>query len=198
MLWEAELATNPAAPKPLVLDTTYPDLPTVAVWHQPTHSWKLRKQGNSVLECIMWIPLIESGTLCVFCSAMSPPVQLRTTNSKQLWMVISGKELQHPTFHDACLARGLLQDDSEWERCLHDINIHASAAHMRDTFVTILCYNEMTDPLGLWEKFKEHMTADYLLRARQQQRELRDRLVPQLNEGQRSAYDPIITAALQP
>ena len=33
-----------------------------------------------------------------------------------------------PTFHAACLARGLLEDDSEWRQCLQE-TAHMASGH---------------------------------------------------------------------
>ena len=44
------------------------------------------------------------------------------TSFEDLCRVDGGNPL--PTFHQACLARGLLEDDNEWRQCLQE------AAHM--------------------------------------------------------------------
>ena len=47
-----------------------------------------------------------------------------------------------PTFHQACLARGLLEDDNEWRQCLQEA-AHMASGHqlrVRNLFVTILLH----------------------------------------------------------
>ena len=34
-------------------------------------------------------------------------------------------DIVHPTYKAACIARGLLQDDSEWENCLQEATVIA-------------------------------------------------------------------------
>jgi hypothetical protein len=66
----------------------------------------------------------------------------------------------HPTFKDACIARGLLEDDSEWCQCLRGARHMATGYQLRHLFVTILHDCTPTDPRALWEKFADHICDD--------------------------------------
>jgi DNA replication protein DnaC len=63
----------------------------------------------------------------------------------------------HPTFKDACIARGLLEDDSEWHQCLSEARHMATGYQLHHLFVTILCDCTPTDPRRLWEEFADHI-----------------------------------------
>jgi hypothetical protein len=76
-------------------------------------------------------------------------------------------QVEHPTFKAACIARGLLQDDEEWRRCLQDASISATPHQLRDLFANILVFNDVADPLALWQEFKEDLAEDVLHHARQ-------------------------------
>jgi hypothetical protein len=264
MMWQLALATNPAAPKPVALDKNYPEFPTIAVWDQKEKVWKERRRGTAASRIYYVNPSdVERYALrLLLCHVPGPTsfAYLRTTVNTE-----TRESVQHATFQAACLARGLLQDDSEWEQCLEDVNIHATPAQLRGTFVDILAYNAVSNALELWEKFKEPMTEDYLHRAKlqnpqrefddqlfgqtlreldrlllncgnrksardfglpviemhrlpgvdynaqeghaliddekakypvEQQQEIRDRVVPLLNEGQRNAFGPVVEKAL--
>jgi hypothetical protein len=74
--------------------------------------------------------------------------------------------LQHPTqytsFKEACQQRGLLQDDAEWAQCMEEAVNMASASCLRALFVALLVFNDVANPLALWERFKEDMAEDFL------------------------------------
>ena len=71
-------------------------------------------------------------------------------------------DIQYDTFEAACRARGLLIDDTEWDRTLSDAATTASPRQMRELFVTILANCEPSDPCQLWDDYKEYMSEDFL------------------------------------
>lgn len=68
----------------------------------------------------------------------------------------------HPTFKEAAIQRHLLESDVEWEHCLDEAVVFQLPPQMRHTFAYICIFGQVTDPLFLWEKFKEHMIIDFL------------------------------------
>ena len=74
--------------------------------------------------------------------------------------------VRHSTFQDACRARGLLQDDEEWRRCIEEANISHTARALRSLFATILTECEPADPALLWDEFKHILCEDILYRYR--------------------------------
>jgi hypothetical protein len=76
----------------------------------------------------------------------------------------------HYTFQQACVSRGLLQDDAEWFRCMEDaceVSGAMMAWQVRNLFAIILDYNRPQRPLALWLRFKEAMCEDLVYKARQ-------------------------------
>jgi hypothetical protein len=71
----------------------------------------------------------------------------------------------HPTFKVACLARGLLQDDAEWDQC------HSEAAGIQlpknlwQFFANLLIFNNITNLRRLWDMHKGGLTKDFLHQA---------------------------------
>jgi len=76
-------------------------------------------------------------------------------------------DVVQPTFKAACLARGLLDDDDEWGRCLQDASLYSSPVQLRAMFVTILLFNEVANPKELFENHIDAMAEDFLYKARQ-------------------------------
>ena len=68
----------------------------------------------------------------------------------------------YDSFRDACIARGLLEDDHLWTNTMEEVIIHGSAAKIRQTFCTLLIHGEPNNPLQLWERFKEDMMSDFI------------------------------------
>ncbi len=73
----------------------------------------------------------------------------------------------HPTFKAACLARGLLQDDVEWDQCLLEAAGVQLPRSLRQLFASLLIYNNVTNHGRLWDRHKGALTKDFLHQARQ-------------------------------
>jgi hypothetical protein len=73
----------------------------------------------------------------------------------------------HPTFKVACLARGLLQDDVEWDQCLSEAAGMQLPRSLRQLFASLLIYNNVTNRGRLRDRHKEALTEDFLHQARQ-------------------------------
>ena len=67
----------------------------------------------------------------------------------------------YDTYREACLARGLLQDDAEWRGALADAAITALPAGIRSLFVAIVLFSEPASPADLFAEFCTAMSEDY-------------------------------------
>ena len=70
--------------------------------------------------------------------------------------------VQYETFQAACLARGLLDGDKEWQDAMTEAYQFASPRYLRQMFVLILIYNHVSDPQKLWNNTWEFMSEDIL------------------------------------
>ncbi|CAF4405578.1 unnamed protein product, partial [Rotaria magnacalcarata] len=66
------------------------------------------------------------------------------------------------TFIEAARRRGLLHDDTEYERCLTEAVLFQVPQLLRTLFCVILLYCNPTKPINLWNSFKGHMTEDFM------------------------------------
>ncbi len=64
------------------------------------------------------------------------------------------------TFHEACLRRGLLEDDNKWRQCLQEAGDMATGRQLRDLFATLLRDCTPSDPLRLWMDFRDKICDD--------------------------------------
>lgn len=91
--------------------------------------------------------------------------QIRGPTSFQSLKIVDN--VQHETFHAACKALGLLEDDKHWEHTMQDAAISESPVKLRNLFVIILIFCHVSDPVDLWLKFRNVMTEDILYSFRQ-------------------------------
>jgi PIF1-like helicase len=71
---------------------------------------------------------------------------------------VNGETCQ--TFHEACLRRGLLEDDREWEICLEDAAHIKTGSQLRHLFTTLLLFCTPAQPNILWQKFRDNICDD--------------------------------------
>ena len=62
--------------------------------------------------------------------------------------------IHHDTFRAACVARGLLQDDQEWDEALREAAMIKSGRHLRSMFAIMLMNNKVASPLAFWDAQK--------------------------------------------
>ena len=64
------------------------------------------------------------------------------------------------TFHEACLKRGLLEDNGEWHICLQDAAEIQTGSQLRHLFTTLLLFCTPTQLNILWMTFREKICDD--------------------------------------
>ena len=71
-----------------------------------------------------------------------------------------------PTFREAAIARHLLDDDREWQKCLYEASQIKTGSQLRYLFASIIGFGAPVDPFELWSEFKDTLCEDLLYRAR--------------------------------
>ena len=66
------------------------------------------------------------------------------------------------SFHEACLLRHLLSDDSAWEHTLQEATTFCMPSKLRDLFVTICLHCDPFNAFELWENYKDAMIEDFI------------------------------------
>jgi len=132
---------------------TYPEFPQHFTWKAQTKSWETRERGFAL------------GRMYYVGLAAGERFYLRT-----LLTVVKGpKSFQdlrtfrgttYPTFHDACMARGLLENDGEWQQCLEEASAMQTGHQLHQLFATILNFCSPTNPAMLWANFRQHICDD--------------------------------------
>ena len=70
----------------------------------------------------------------------------------------------YTTFHEAAFAMGLVEDDREWEIVMEESSVVASSSQMRSLFVIILTHGMPMNPSFLWDKYKNSMSEDFMMK----------------------------------
>lgn len=81
---------------------------------------------------------------------------------------VNGKVLN---YQEACLARYLIFDDSEWYGCLTEASISCSPSMLRTLYCLILIHNDPGNPLKLFETFKKKLSEDYIYKEKMKEKE---------------------------
>lgn len=68
----------------------------------------------------------------------------------------------YETFKDAAIARGLLENDEEWYKCLEEAAIRQMPSQLRNLFCTICVFCSPTDPIALFFKYRFYFIEDFL------------------------------------
>jgi hypothetical protein len=79
------------------------------------------------------------------------------------------EEIEYPTFKAACLAQGLLEDDTEWKLCIQDASRMQTGTQLRNLFAAILIHSDPSDPKALWITFREYFCDDLKYQLTRQQ-----------------------------
>lgn len=72
----------------------------------------------------------------------------------------------YSTFREACQARGLIGDDTEWSCVFDEAVIWATPYLLRNLFMTILVYCDIGNVRALFDKYWKYMTDDITYRLR--------------------------------
>jgi hypothetical protein len=136
--YAAALAVDPAALLPVALSTCYQDAPKIATWDAAKKRWALRRNNRTRPVGRLYNVMPSAGeryyVRLLLHNVCGPTCweDLRSTGEGDAKVV-------HPTFMAACLARGLLQDDAEWTRCMEEARLAATPHQTRCAGATIGC-----------------------------------------------------------
>jgi hypothetical protein len=149
----------PGSTGDLARTLTYQDFPNHFVLQSDKNNpqskvWRLRQRNTFALGRITYISPTagERFHLRMLLMVVRGP---RSFNDLK---TVDGQICQ--SFHDACLKRGLLEDDGEWEICLQDAADIQTGSQLRRLFTTLLLFCTPTQPNVLWFKFRDKICDD--------------------------------------
>ena len=132
---------------------TYQEFPQHFVYKDDKHAWTMRQRGFALGRMYFVPPTAgERFYLRTLLTVVKGPrsfEDLRTYNG-----------IICDTFHEACLARGLLEDDGEWHQCLQDAADMQTSKQLRHLFTTILLFCSPSEPHLLWDQYRMSICDD--------------------------------------
>ncbi|GKC59340.1 DNA helicase PIF1/RRM3 [Tanacetum coccineum] len=124
---------------------TYADIPKHYVCHEHSKLWKKRRHR----KCIGRIVYSSLASEEHYYLRMLLNV-VRGVFSFEELMTVNKRVCA--TFKEACFAYGLLHDDKEWSHAIIEPSLWALGPQLRDIFVTMLIFCDVSRPLKLWEE----------------------------------------------
>ncbi|XP_057290338.1 uncharacterized protein LOC130613035 [Hydractinia symbiolongicarpus] len=145
----------------------YPDIPLYFVFNK-NKVWKPRQRGHGKIVSRMYSVSLRAGEL--FYLRMLLLHTPGATSFEDL-RTVNGNAAE--TFRDACLLRGLLQDDTEWNNTLQEAVNFQMPRQLRQLFAVILTHCEPSGPFTFWTRYKDAMYEDYIHQMNEEQAEYR-------------------------
>jgi len=143
----------------------YQDFPEWFVWKKDVKKWQPRQRGSTVGRMIYVHPTAgERFYLRLLLTSVRGSTSFEDLRSFEGQI--------HGTFKAACIARGLLEDDNEWNVCLREAATFATGSRFRSLFAMILKVCGPAQPALLWETYKEDASDDVVALERRLRRDL--------------------------
>ena len=148
---------------PAAKDLTYDEMPAYYIFDSKEKLWNRRRRPlyePDVIGRLRQVPLtatsIETYYLRILLQIVRGPESFADLRQYQ--------SSSHDTYKQACFARGLITDDSEWDAALQEASSTMGGAQLRQLFVVILTSCNPNSPLDLWLSHWEAMGEDFAWR----------------------------------
>ena len=138
---------------------TYAEIPMHYVWHEKNKMWKERKTQKSIGRIHYSHP--ASGERYYLRMLLNI---VRGPESFEKLMTVNDRLCS--TFKEACFVYGLLNDDTKWKHAISEASVWAFGPQLRDMFVTILLFCDVSRPIKLWEENWQILSEDILHKKR--------------------------------
>ncbi|CAI0430085.1 unnamed protein product [Linum tenue] len=140
---------------------TYAQIPNSYTWNENDNEWTPRKKGFAIGR-IAYVPPGSGDVffLRLMLTKIHGPtryVALRTVKGEVC-----------PSYEKACEKLGLLSDSSEWVRVFQEISASSMPNLIRSTFVCMLMFCEVPNPIELFESSWKFMAEDHAYSLRKQ------------------------------
>ena len=154
---------NRTAGDPQSLQYLYAEFPWHYRWDKGQKRWVPRKQWPNIGRPYFIHP--SKGEL-YFLRLLLNHVRGAGDFDDFLW--VPGRQGLSANYRDACLARGLLEGDEEWDRCLTEAATFQMGQQLRCLFAQLLLFCNPSSPLQLWRQHWDQLTDDVLRTRRAQ------------------------------
>ncbi|CAB3251273.1 unnamed protein product [Arctia plantaginis] len=156
---------------PFAATLMYVEMPKCYTWNQSTKKFQRRKQGTPDPD---WPQVFSTDALgrmytvhprndeCFYLRLLL--VNVRGPKSFAHLKTVNGHQCQ--TYREACQLLGLLENDFHWDFTLADSVVSLNAYQIRTLFAIIITTCFPSQPIQLWNKYKDDICEDILHRLR--------------------------------
>ncbi|XP_026467825.1 uncharacterized protein LOC113371412 [Ctenocephalides felis] len=141
---------------PFAATLMYVDMPKYYTWNQSTKNFQRRKQGTPIPD---WPHVFSTDALVA--TAVGKCTWTKTFEHLK---PVNGHRCQ--TYREACQLLSLLENDSHWDLTLADSVVSSNAYQIRTLFAIIITTCFPSQPIQLWNKYKDDICEDILHRLR--------------------------------
>lgn len=141
-------------------DLLYIEYPKYYTWDKSKKQWK-RRTKNKVCIGRLYTAHPQEGER-YFLRILLHHVK----GAKSYSDMKTYKNKRYDSFREACIARGLLEDDEEWDKALTDATTFSMIHSIRILYPNLLINGNVNKPYELWLKHKDAMTEDILYKVR--------------------------------
>ena len=132
------------------------NIPYNYVFDTTRKAWKVRSRGGNKIISRMYSASPKEGERFYLRVLL---LHLPGATSFDFLKTYNGQLF--PSFREACLARGLLEGDEEWNRTLEEVAAVGTPKQLRQTFCFLLTHCELNNPLELWTNHRICMIEDF-------------------------------------
>ena len=131
----------------------YHQFPEHYTWKPKLRLWGRRQRGYCIGRIYHCSPVSgERYYLRLLLTAVPGP-----RSFDELYMVDG---VRHLTYHAACIARGLAENDQEWFQCLDEAVLFTTGYALRTLFLTGIRQQLIADPRAIWDRYKTYFCDD--------------------------------------
>lgn len=137
---------------------TYKEFPKYFRWINKQSVWQKRKNFGKKLGVIGRLHMVDPRYVELY------HLRILAYNVKGAKSFVDMRNYDgkiYSSYKEACLARGLIRNDTECYDCIREASIFKFPKALRDLFVTVLLYCNPLKPELLWDEFKNELTYDY-------------------------------------
>ena len=151
-----------AAEDPACLQVLYPDFPQHYRWDAGQRRWRRRRNVQAAPTIGRLVSLTPRHGDVFYLRVLLHHVPAATCFADL--RTVAG--LLHDTYREACVQRGLLRDDAEWEAALQDAAFTRRPGQLRHVFATIVLFCAPAGTRRLFWQHADAMSEDYVRRHR--------------------------------
>ncbi|KAF7815403.1 uncharacterized protein G2W53_029372 [Senna tora] len=133
----------------------YIEFPQHYTWVKNPPEWKRWRSHKKVIRRIYTISPSEGDKLYLRF------LLLHVKGAKDVDDLLTYNGIKYPTFKEAAIQRGLLENYVSIRQCLQEASTFRSPVALRRLFVTVLLYCQPTGVMELWNEFHHFMMEDY-------------------------------------